>query len=177
MAKTYEESLEFQDLFYLHRHFGDNSDPYPQEEVFQAKSAPPGEDIWSEAVRAVSAGDEEKMRQIQTWIRHADLAPEEKEWWEAILNIALKAPLDVLRKSGRRNLEMPPGLSAECVSVAAGLLTARAAQEEQKRRRQIEKEEEERLRRLREEAAKQAQKKRTAEHNLEEHMRPRENRR
>lgn len=177
MAKTYEELLELQDLYQLHRHFDGSAENMPLPEEIEAVPVSGGRDLWTEAVMAVSAGSRENMQKIQAEILHADLTSDEKIWWESVFGIAMHAPPEVLEKAARGQKEMPPVLSTESVSAASRLLAEKAAKEERQRRWEAEQKEKERLRKLRQEAARREEEKRLAEQNLQAHVRSQENRR
>ena len=177
MSKTYEELLEQQDLYQLHRHFDSGAGKMQPPDEITAIPVSGGKDLWSEAVIAVTGGSRENMQQVYAEIMHADLTPEEKSWWESVFSIAMQAAPEVLEKAARGIKEMPPVLSTECVSAAAHLLAAKAAQEERRRRWEAEQQEKEKLRKLREEAARKEKEKCLAEENLKAHLRSQENRR
>ncbi|MBR4026345.1 MAG: hypothetical protein IKJ01_02140, partial [Lachnospiraceae bacterium] len=94
MLKIAREFLEQSDLEQLHLQFDESKEDWVEQNEIELPmfDSCKKEDLWTEAIEAVSTQNVAKMRNVYTKIMHSDMSLEGKAWWESILTIGMNPP-------------------------------------------------------------------------------------
>lgn len=171
MSTAERDLIEKNDLTLLHTWFDDNKALGEIKTDLQYPSFPAEakEDLWTKVIAVLEQDLKQQGDRVYVEVSNSSFARDSKIWWLSLLALMKDAPLEELEKYSRGSHRMPERVSAECISVAARIITGYVAD---KKRYELEKErisQEMRLRELENEAEEKQNAMTEAENNLQRH--------
>ena len=131
MLKIAREFLEQSDLEQLHLQFDESKEDWVEQNEIELPmfDSCKKEDLWTEAIEAVSTQNVAKMRNVYTKIMHSDMSLEGKAWWESILTIGMNRhdigktalPETIINKKGRLSSAEHEFVKARCSAMRGRL--------------------------------------------------------
>ena len=171
MVKDDRKKLEENDLAILHSWFESENSISSESEDLEYPRLPVrmNDDFWSEIVNVFNKCDKDKYQRLNAKLKYSLLSDQGKQWWMSLLTIMSDSPLDELEILANGNIQMPSGVSDECLLVVSRILAKNTSEIKRRHREKAYMLEEQKLKALELEANELQQKKNNAEANLQRH--------
>ena len=171
MSSNDKDLIENNDLMLLHAWFenGKDFEVIKSEVQYPIMKVKTREDLWTKVIDVLEHNLHQQSNRLAVEVSDSSFEEKSKEWWLALLAIMNDAPIEELEKYSAGTHQMPEGVSKDCISVAARIISGYAANKKKSGIMQVRTSQENRLKELENAAEEKRNKLVEAENNLRRH--------